>query len=76
MDPMQIVRNFLGKGGTPQQMISNFLNSGNTNPMLGNLIKMAQSGNPKAIETFARNICNERGINFDKEYANFMNQLR
>lgn len=76
MDPMQMVKAFLGKGGTPQQIIANFLTSGNSNPMLGNLTKMAQSKNPKAVENFARNMCKERGIDFDKEYANFMNQLR
>ena len=71
-----MVKTFLGKGGTPQQMIANFLNSGNSNPMLGNLMKMAQSNNPKAVENFARNICKERGIDFDNEYSNFMNKLR
>lgn len=76
MDPIQMLRMFVGKGGTPQQMITNLLSSGNSNPMIGNLIKMANGGNKGSIENFARNLCKDRGIDFDKEYANFINQLR
>ena len=76
MDPFQALKMFMGKVGRPEQFIANMISSGVGNPMLGNLIKMANSGNTGSVETFARNICKERGIDFDKEYATFMNKLR
>ena len=33
---------------------------------------MAQRGDTKGVETFARNFMQERGVDFDKEFANFM----
>lgn len=76
MDPFQVLKVFMGKGGSPEQFIVNMISNGVCNPMLGNLIKMANGGNVGSVETFARNICKERGIDFDKEYATFMNKLR
>lgn len=76
MDLFQALKMFMGKGGNPQQFVANMFSNGGANPMIGNLIKMANSGNSGSIENFARNICKERGIDFDKEYTNFMNKLR
>ena len=33
---------------------------------------MANTGNTKGIETFAKNIMKEKGMDFDKEFSNFM----
>ena len=48
----------------------------NSNPMLNNLMQMAKKGNSKEIETFARNFCRERGRDFDREFSDFMNQMK
>lgn len=48
----------------------------NTNPMISNLIKMAKEGNSKGVEEFARNICKERGRNFDDEFSKFMSNFK
>ena len=47
----------------------------NTNPMIANVIRMAQNGDTKGVEEFARNICKEKGIDFDKEFSKFMSNF-
>ena len=60
MNPMQIIQHLMSK---------------NTNPMFTNVIKMAQEGNREGVEQFARNICKEKGIDFDKEFKTFMGNI-
>lgn len=59
----------------PQQMVMKMIEN-NANPMVSNLIKMAKEGNTKGVEDFARNICKERGKNFDDEFSKFMNNFK
>ena len=59
----------------PQQIVEKMI-MGNSNPMLTNLVKMAQKGNSSGIEQFARNLCKQKGIDFAKEFANFMSQMK
>ncbi len=74
MNLIQIIKDFMGQKMNPAQMITNIV--GNQNPMINNLITMANNGQTKEIEKFARNICNERGINFDSEFSNFISNFR
>lgn len=74
-NPIEMIKGLMSKGESPQQMISNMI-SQNSNSMMQNLMKMAQSGNSQEVENFARNICKEKGIDFDKEFSNFMKQIR
>ena len=46
-----------------------------SNPMAQNVINMAKNGDVDGIEQFGRNIAKEKGIDFDKEFANFKNQF-
>ncbi len=74
MNPLQLI-GMIKNGGNPQQMVMNMLqNMGGNNPMMANVLNMAQSGNTKQIEQFARNICKERGVSFDDEFAKFRRQ--
>lgn len=59
----------------PQQVIQNMIGN-NTNPMLNNLINMAQNGDTKGVENFARNIFKEKGRDFDKEFSEFMSNFK
>lgn len=62
----------------PMQMILNqMINSPQikSNPMAQNVINMAKNGDVNGIEQFGRNIAKEKGIDFDKEFANFKNQF-
>ena len=65
INPMQLIQ--LIKGGqNPQQLIMGFLQQqGNNNPILQNAINLAKNGNSSALESLARNLAAERGLNFD-----------
>lgn len=76
MNPMQVLKTFLGNGGNPQDLVLKTINANNSNPMINNLANMAKQGNPQAIETFARNYCKERGIDFDQEFSKFMSNFK
>lgn len=70
---ISMIKSFMNKGN-PQQLIQQMI--GNNNPMFNNLMQMAQSGNSKGLENFARNYCKERGKDFDKEFSNFMSNFK
>lgn len=74
MNPIQIIKGFISQKMSPMQMVSNMV--GDKNPMINNLVTMANNGNTEGIEKFARNVCNEKGINFDTEFSNFMSNFR
>ena len=60
----------------PEQMMIQFLQQqAQQNPMGQNLLSLAQAGNTADIEKIARNICAQRGIDFDKEFAAFKQSL-
>ena len=72
MQFMQMMRN----GNNPQTMIMNMLQQQAGNSPLGqNLLKLAQNNDGKGIEQIARNLCSQRGLDFDKEFAAFKQQL-
>lgn len=75
MDMINMIKSLMNKGLKPEQMITSII-SNNSNPMINNLLQIAQKGDKKEIENFARNICKEKGIDFDKEFSNFMKQIR
>lgn len=68
-NPINMIKSLLNKNSQPQDLIKNM--TGN-NPMLNNLVNMAQSGDSKGVETFARNLFKEKGRDFDKEFSQFM----
>ena len=70
MNPMQFLRGIRN----PQQFVMNMLGQNQT-PMGMQLINLAKTGNTNQIEQFARNICKERGMDFDKQFAEFMKQI-
>lgn len=75
MNLINILKSFMGKKMSPQQIAMNMIGQ-NKNPMMQNLIKMAQNGDNAGLENFAKNICKERGIDFEKEFPNFMNNFK
>lgn len=74
MNPMDMIKGMMGKM-SPEQMVMSLVKQ-NSNPMLANLIQMAQKGDKKGVETFARNFFKEQGKDFDKEYSDFMNNFK
>lgn len=66
----------LRSGGNPQQMMMNMLQQSAGNSPIGqNLLTMAKNNDGKGIEQIARNLCAQRGLDFDKEFAAFRQQL-
>lgn len=72
---MQFIQ-MMRSGNNPQEMIMNMLQqqAGNT-PVGQNLLRMAQNNDGKGIEQFARNLCAQRGLDFDKEFSAFKQKL-
>ena len=62
------------KNKSPQETIISII--GNQNPIINNLMKLAKSGNKSEIEDIARNMCKEKGIDFDKEFSSFMENFK
>lgn len=59
-------------GGNPQQLVISVLNQrAQENPMFANMLKLANTNDTKGLEQIARNLAKERGMDFDKEFANF-----
>ena len=73
--PIEMIKLFMGENKTPQQILQKMI-SNNSNPVLNNLINMAQTGDSKGVENFARNLCKEKGKDFDKEFSEFMSNFK
>ena len=76
MNPMDIIT-MIRSGQNPQQIMINILEKGvaANNPVAANLLDLAKSNRTAEIEKVARNLCAERGIDFDKEFNNFKSNL-
>ena len=71
-NPFKIIQTFMTRGLTPKGIVKNI--AGN-NPILNNLMDMADRGDNQGVEQFARNLLKERGIDFDKEMENMKRTL-
>ena len=74
MNPLNMIKGMMGNMN-PKNMAMNMLKN-NTNPIFANLIDMANKGDTKGVEEFARNYMKEQGKDFDKEFGNFMNNFK
>lgn len=75
MNPIEILKGFMTKGGNPQELLQKTMGM-NNNPVISNLVSLAKSGDKEQVEKIARNICKERSIDFDKEFSAFMKQIK
>lgn len=75
VNPMQLIQ--LIKGGqNPQQLVMSILQQkSQSNPILNNAMNLAQNGNEPGLLALARNLAAQRGLDFDKEFADFKNQF-
>lgn len=75
VDPQLIIQ-AIRTGQNPQQLMLNIMkNNMSQTPLGANLFKLAQEGNTPAIERIARNLAQERGIDYDKEFSAFVHRL-
>lgn len=64
-------------GKNPQQLILNYLQKSplGSTPIGQNLIQLSQKGDYAALEQIARNICQQKGLNFEEQFGNFKQSL-
>ena len=75
-NPLNTIKNYIKQQGNPRDLLINFMTQNNQNPMINNLIGMAQKGDSKGVENFARNLFKEQGRDFDKEFSDFMKNFK
>lgn len=59
----------------PKEAVLNAV-KGNNNPMIKNLVEMAENNDIKGLENFARNLMKEQGRNFDNEVGEIMKYFK
>ena len=64
------------QGANPKQLALNLLTQRSGNPMIQNLIDLAEKGDTATIEQIVRNIAKERGIDYDKEFNSFRRAIK
>ena len=74
MNPMQLMQ--MLKSGNPQSFVFQMLEqNAQNNPFFANILKLAKSNKTSEIEQIAINMCKEKGIDFNKEFNSFKNNL-
>ena len=74
MNPLNMIKGMTGIGN-PKDMAMKMLKN-NTNPIFNNLIDMANKGDTKGVENFARNYMKSQGKDFDQEFNNFKSMFK
>ena len=71
VNPMQLIQ-MIKSGQNPQQLLMNILEQqARQTPMGANLLNLVKGNKTAEIEQIARNISQQRGIDFDKEFSAF-----
>ena len=71
---MSFFMNMMRSGGNPEAMLMQMLQQQNT-PISSNILNMAERKDTTGLEQLARNLCQQRGIDFDSEFKAFKEQL-
>jgi hypothetical protein len=76
VNPIDLI-SMIKQGKNPQQLMLNIFESNlsKVNPIAANLVDLAKHNRTAEIEKIARNLCEQRGIDFDKEFNNFKSNL-
>ncbi len=70
VDPRRLIQ-MIRQGQNPQQLMLSVLEGQAGSPMGRNLLNLARNGQTAEIEKIARNLCKERGVDFDQEFMKF-----
>lgn len=74
VNPAQLVQ-MVKQGQNPQQLMLSILQGNANSPLGANLLNLAKNGQTAEIEKIARNMCKERGVDFDTEFQKFKQQF-
>ena len=69
MNHLNMIKGMMGNMN-PKNIVMKMLKN-NTNPIFANLIEMANKGDTKGLEQFARNYMKDNGRDYDKEFNDF-----
>lgn len=69
MNPINMLKGMMGNMN-PKNIAMQLLGQ-NNNPIFNNLIDMANKGDTKGVEEFARNYMKDKGRDYDKEFNDF-----
>ena len=75
INPMQLIQMIRG-GMNPQQLISQILPQFRSVPVVQNAYNLMQNGNVSGLQQIARNLAQQRGMDFDTEFNNFKNSFK
>ena len=71
VDPTALIQ-AIKNGQNPQQLLMSILQDNSSTPMGANLLKLVKEGDVKQIEQIARNVAQQRGVDYDKEFPAFV----
>lgn len=76
INPIDLI-SMIKQGKNPQELVLYFLESNlsQNNPIAANLLSLAKQNRTAEIEKVARNLCEQKGIDFDKEFNDFKSNL-
>lgn len=74
MNPLQMIKLAMSGGKNPQEIVKQMIGN-NNNPIIQNLVKMAENGDYQGVENVARNMFKEQGRDFDAEIKDFQNLI-
>lgn len=74
MNPLNMIKGMMGISN-PKDIVMKLL-SQNKNPIFNNLIEMANKGDTKGVENFARNYMESQGKDFEQEFNNFKDMFK
>lgn len=75
INPKQIAKNMLGINNPKEMVMQALAQQGNNNPILNNLVDMANKNDYAGVEQFARNLYKGNGKDFDAEFNAFMQKM-
>lgn len=70
MNPLEILKAIKN----PQEYVMKQI--GKNNPIIGNMIQLAQQGKKDEVEKIARNLMKNQGIDYDKEILPMLNNFK
>lgn len=75
MNPLQLL-SMLSSAGDPKALLGKLVQQqfGNT-PMAQNMMSLINKGDKEGLEQLARNLCQSRGMDYDKEFTAFVRGL-
>lgn len=71
INPIQLI-GMLKNSGNPKAMLTQMAQQ---NPVLGRAIQMTDGKSPQDINTIAKNLCQQQGVDFDQAFSQFKQQF-